>query len=73
MSRLFRLLSVIPITVAIFLLAALALAVVSAVALGIGNIVAVYVIVIIYNAEGRNLGRKLAVKYLRNVGVDLTL
>ena len=73
MSRLFRLLSVIPITVAIFLLAALALAVVSAVALGIGNIVAVYVIVIIYNAKGRYLGRKLAVKYLRNVGVDLTL
>ena len=72
-SCFFHDLSVIPITVAVFLLAALALAVVSAVALGIGNIVAVYVIVIIYNAEGRYLGRKLAVKYLRNVGVDLTL
>ena len=73
MSRLFRLLSVIPITVAVFLLATLALAVMSAVALRIGNIVAVYMLVIIGNAEGRYLGRKLTVKYLRNVEVDLTL
>ena len=38
-----------------------------------GSPIAVYVLVIIGNAEGRYLGRKLAVKYLRNVEVDLTL
>ena len=73
MSRFFSHLAVVPFAVAVFLITALALAVMSAVALRIGNIVAVYMLVIIGNAEGRYLGRKLTVKYLRNVEVDLTL
>ena len=71
MSRFAAHLAVVPFAVAVFLLTAFALAVMLS-SLG-GSPIAVYVLVIIGNAEGRYLGRKLAVKYLRNVEVDLTL